>query len=383
VKIAEPSDEFGTADAPRTSGGPAFTVTENGAIHITTRVDDTNVHYYRGPGETDFSSDSGSAIPLGRMFHFNNYVFMVNLLGSKVIINATPEGKNDWDIVYSGATNPTTYKHFNAVLEDDKLYVYLMENIPGDACPLHLQVYNLSEGFIENQDFIKIEIEAEDYDEGGQDVAYHDTSIGNSGGVYRTDDVDIIPKTTASNGHAVTHFKGNEWMKYTFHADSAGVYTFNLIAANQNQDESNVDVEINGVLYEKFIVRRTYDWDVFLSSSLPNITLNEGENVVKITQRMSLSSTPDKLEFVTQVPVSTNETLTQETIVYPNPSDGVFSIRTPYLNLKYMVTSLQGNILEQGTLTENKIDISSYPKGIYFLQLYTGKRTSVKKLIVE
>jgi len=90
-----------------------------------------------------------------------------------------------------------------------------------------------------------------------------------------------------------------------------------------------------------------------------------------------------KLEFVTQVPVSTNETLTQETIVYPNPSDGVFSIRTPYLNLKYMVTSLQGNILEQGTLTENKIDISSYPKGIYFLQLYTGKRTSVKKLIVE
>jgi len=144
------------------SGGPAFTVTENGAIHITTRVDDTNVHYYRGPGETDFSSDSGSAIPLGRMFHFNNYVFMVNLLGSKVIINATPEGKNDWDIVYSGATNPTTYKHFNAVLEDDKLYVYLMENIPGDACPLHLQVYNLSEGFIENQDFIKIEIEAED-----------------------------------------------------------------------------------------------------------------------------------------------------------------------------------------------------------------------------
>jgi len=209
---------------------------ENGAIHIITKVDDTNVHYYRGPGEITFSSDSGSAIPLGRMFHFNNYVFMVNLLGSKVIITATPEGENDWEIVYSGATTPTTFKHFNAVLEDGKLYVYLMENTQGDACPLHLQVYDLSDGFIDNQDFTKIEIEAEDYDEGGQDVAYYDTSPGNSGGVYRTDDVDIIAKATASNGYAVTQFKGNEWMKYTFNVDTPGEYTFNLIAANQNQD---------------------------------------------------------------------------------------------------------------------------------------------------
>lgn len=383
VKIAEPSDEYGTTDAPRTSGGPAFTVTENGAIHIITRVDDTNVHYYRGPGETTFSSDSGSAIPLGRMFHFNNYVFMVNLLGGKIIVNATPEGENNWEIVYSGMAGSTTFKHFNSVLEEDKLYVYLMKNIPGDACPLHLQVYNLSDGIIDDQDFIKIEIEAEDYDEGGQDVAYNDTSPGNSGGVYRSDDVDIVAKQTASNGYAVTHFKGNEWMKYTFQVDSAGMYNFNLFAANQNQDSSIVDVEINDVLYENLLVTRTFDWDVFLPSSLPNVMLKEGENVLKITQRKSLSSTPDKFEFVTSRTVSTKETLAQKTIIFPNPSDGIFNLKTDTQNLKYVVMSIQGKILQQGLLTQNEINLSNYPKGIYFLQLSSGNETVVEKLVVE
>ena len=34
-------------------------------------------------------------------------------------------------------------------------------------------------------------IEAENYDTGGKFVAYYDTTAGNSGGQYRSDDVDI------------------------------------------------------------------------------------------------------------------------------------------------------------------------------------------------
>ena len=387
VKIAEPSDDYGTTAAPRTSFDPAFTVTESGSIHITTRVDDTNVHYYKGAGETVFSSNSGGAIPnpqvRGDIFSFNNYVFMVELLSGKPVIKATPEGENNWEIIYSAFTEPTTFRHFDAVLVEDKLYVYLMENIPGDACPLHLQIFNLSEGIINNPGVIKISIEAEDYDEGGQDIAYNDTSPGNSGEVYRTDDVDIIAKPTASNGYAVTQFAGNEWMKYTFQVDSAGLYNFNLFAANQNRDDSNVDIEINGVLYEDFLVTRTFNWNVFLPSSIPDVMLNAGENVLKITQNRSLSSTPDRFEFVSDISVNTTEALTQETLIYPNPSNGIFNIKTPMQNLQYAVMSIQGKIIQQGILTQNKIDLSNDPKGIYFLQLASDNSTVIKKLIVE
>ena len=41
-------------------------------------------------------------------------------------------------------------------------------------------------------------IEAEDYDLGGEGIAYHDTTPGNLGGIYRQDDVDI--ETLAGEG---------------------------------------------------------------------------------------------------------------------------------------------------------------------------------------
>ena len=58
-----------------------------------------------------------------------------------------------------------------------------------------------------------VRVEAEDYDAGGPGVAYHDTTHGNSGGVYRTDDVDI---TSPSSGrYVVFDTAAGEWTRYT------------------------------------------------------------------------------------------------------------------------------------------------------------------------
>ena len=50
-------------------------------------------------------------------------------------------------------------------------------------------------------------IQAEDYNLGGEGVAYHDTTPGNTGGAYRQDDVDIETgwrrhRTSAGSGTA-------------------------------------------------------------------------------------------------------------------------------------------------------------------------------------
>ncbi len=55
-------------------------------------------------------------------------------------------------------------------------------------------------------------IEAEDYDAGGEGVAYHDTTPGNEGGVYRLDDVDIEP-LTGSKGYNVGWIRPGEWLR--------------------------------------------------------------------------------------------------------------------------------------------------------------------------
>src|SRR6202049_3187450 len=41
-------------------------------------------------------------------------------------------------------------------------------------------------------------VQAEDYDKGGEGLAYHDTTAGNSGGAYRQDDVDIQAGTAGA-----------------------------------------------------------------------------------------------------------------------------------------------------------------------------------------
>jgi probable HAF family extracellular repeat protein len=46
-------------------------------------------------------------------------------------------------------------------------------------------------------------IQAENFDDGGEGVAYHDTSTGNKGGAYRSTDVDIEATSDAGGGHDV------------------------------------------------------------------------------------------------------------------------------------------------------------------------------------
>jgi len=68
-------------------------------------------------------------------------------------------------------------------------------------------------------------VQAEDYDLGGQLVAYYDATAGNSGGLYRADDVDIYP-AQEPNGWAV-RTAATEWLAYSVVA-AEGLYDLDL-----------------------------------------------------------------------------------------------------------------------------------------------------------
>ena len=154
IQIAQPGKDFNTSNVPKTASDPSWTVTENGAIHFITRVDNNNVHYYKLPSEANFSSNNGGLIPnpdnRGEIYSYKNHVFMVELLNGIVNIKTTLEGKNDWSIIYTGK-DKYKYAHFNAFVTENKLYVFLMENTKdnnpgvGDKRPLFFQEFTLSE----------------------------------------------------------------------------------------------------------------------------------------------------------------------------------------------------------------------------------------------
>src|SRR5260370_40413469 len=72
--------------------------------------------------------------------------------------------------------------------------------------------------------------EAENFDLGGEGVAYHDNTPGNQGGQYRlSEDVDIIVSTDPlGGGYVVNSFETGEWLSYTVNVEATVPYVIEL-----------------------------------------------------------------------------------------------------------------------------------------------------------
>jgi carbohydrate binding protein with CBM6 domain len=73
-------------------------------------------------------------------------------------------------------------------------------------------------------------IQAANFDDGGEGVAYHDTTSGNTGGAYRQTDVDIEPST--DGGYDVGWVAAGEWLNYSVAVLTAGTYTVTFRVAS-------------------------------------------------------------------------------------------------------------------------------------------------------
>jgi hypothetical protein len=122
-------------------------------------------------------------------------------------------------------------------------------------------------------------IEAEDYDLGGEGVAYHDTTPGNLGGVYRQDDVDI--ETTAGEGTPnVGWIRDTEWLDYTVNVTTAGPYTLTARVASPKSGRTAV-LFIDGVEKATIAVPNTGSFAKFASVSVP-VTLEAGTHTLQL-----------------------------------------------------------------------------------------------------
>lgn len=295
---------------------------------------------------------------------------MVELIDGKVNVKTTLEGENNWQIIYTGQET-TSYQHFDAFVENDKLYVYLMENTGnntvgvGDKRPLYFQEFTLSETADQDNVTPILVIEAENFT-----IASGDIIIGTN--------------EAASNGKYIDSFRSNQFLEYNFNITDAGDYDIVLFVAVRNRDDSVMDVEINGQLYENFLLAKTGDWNIYGENKMENISLNQGENIIRLTQKRSLSSEPDKIEIFSKTNLSANSFNSNTIGVYPNPSKGVFKLNTTIKNIKYQLINLQGRILQQGDVNKNKLDFSNYAKGVYLLRLkLANQSTFIKRVIIE
>jgi hypothetical protein len=125
-------------------------------------------------------------------------------------------------------------------------------------------------------------IEAENYDLGGQNVAYYDTTPGNSGGAYRTDDVDIRVTTDVRGGYLAKDIVAGEWLKYTVNVPCLGVYSISVRTAGTNTGKY-LHIECDGNDVTGHInLPATADWDNGVTTTAPNCVLPAGIHILRV-----------------------------------------------------------------------------------------------------
>jgi len=126
-------------------------------------------------------------------------------------------------------------------------------------------------------------IEAENFDNGGEGVAYHDLDAGNTLGQYRTTDgVDIESCTDTNGGYDVGATHTSEWLEYTVNITKAGVYTFQARVATTATGKA-FHAELDGKDFTgTMAVPATGGWQTWTTVNVTTPVLTAGKKVLKI-----------------------------------------------------------------------------------------------------
>jgi hypothetical protein len=123
-------------------------------------------------------------------------------------------------------------------------------------------------------------IQAEDYNRGGEGIAYHDTTPGNAGGAYRTDDVDIESAGGVTN---VGWVREGEYLTYTAEVATAGPYTLKARVASPNSGR-RISVQVDGTPMDTVVVPQTGSFSAWQTVQVMNpVPFGVGTHTIRLT----------------------------------------------------------------------------------------------------
>ena len=127
-----------------------------------------------------------------------------------------------------------------------------------------------------------ITIQAENFDNGVEGVAYHDLDATNLGGKYRSTGVDIQTTTDTGGGYNIGYVKAGEWLKYTVNIASGGLFKadFRVASAGSN---GKFHLEVDGIdVTGQLTLPNTGGWQNWTTVTKTGINLSSGTHVLRL-----------------------------------------------------------------------------------------------------
>ena len=239
-------------------------------------------------------------------------------------------------------------------------------------------------------------IEAENYDLGGEGVAYHDADANNLGLAYRPDEgVDLEPSSDIGGGFNIGWIEEGEWVEYTIDVAHEGMYKIIPQTASV-PGGGQLHIEFNGIdKTGKVDVPVTGGWQFWLDLDIPEVQLNAGKQVMHVAfYNGQFNLNKIKIEASTT-------TLSEEQKVpgrfylkqnYPNPFNPETSIRfglPQATNVRIELYNILG--AKVATIIDDyraagyhivRFDGSNLASGIYIYRIVAGNFQQEKKMIL-
>ncbi|NND72892.1 MAG: cellulase family glycosylhydrolase [Rhodothermales bacterium] len=340
---------------------------------------DILIHTYPdGPDEFDVSITTDSTVTLT----WNNQATHTEIR----VERAT--GDSSFQTIATLSAADTTYVDADAdtATQEYRYRIMAVNAISGNrySHPLRTSIQQVRSSFIGEPHSIPGVIEAEDFDLGGEGLAYHDSDAVNIPGGYRPDEaVDI--ENRVSGGFHIGYVEAGEWVEHSVNVQEAGTYVVEVEVASL-LGGGRVHILVGQSGSERMVVPATGDWETTVSIS-SQIELQPGEQVMRI----SIVSLPeyniDRVSF-TRVDATTvqRDSELSSFEIYPNPANSRLYLIGPSSMIGQQVSIVditgRSRLFHTVKSERDQISVSSLSPGIYFLDTDSPAGKKPAKIVI-
>ncbi len=226
-------------------------------------------------------------------------------------------------------------------------------------------------------------IEAEEYDFGGEGIAYHEANAnGNEGGAsLRIDEVDIETAGGTEGEYNISYILQGEWLEYTVNVVSTGVYNLDLrIAADGDGKVFHIEFDGKDVT-GPIAIPNTGGWQSWETITLNGISLNEGKHVMRLAFDASYMNL-NYLQF-NGVITGVTENNNSDIVIYPNPFMDNGTMVLTEGGFFYRIADIRGFELESGNGSQSHAIGKELKPGIYILTVENRNGVVIRKIVKE
>jgi Carbohydrate binding module (family 6)/F5/8 type C domain/Abnormal spindle-like microcephaly-assoc'd, ASPM-SPD-2-Hydin len=211
-------------------------------------------------------------------------------------------------------------------------------------------------------------VQAANYDTGGQGLAYNVTSVNGTGDSYRTDEVDLEATADTGGGYDLGWTASGQWFKYTVDVAAAGTYTvsFRLASPSGVTDALHIASPTGANLSGAVSAPDTGGWQDWATVT-SSVTLPAGVQTLTVDQDnggwnlhylafaaasgavSALTALPSSLSFSIQ---ATGSTSAAQTVTVSDPNSSAVPVSSVSATGPFAETSTCGaSIAADGTVT--------------------------------